>query len=158
MLTCSIHLTDFSHQTDEYLMTRLQNLEIIKAHSSFDNKALLGSEALGTFDQSDAPRNHFKTQKRLSIQTLTRHDLRTIFRDVWVVWVAVTNWTGYKVLDQNVATSSSVSGFCMKPLCAVWAVPSIGQARLCHAHPPLSRVVMSNWCHETESSPTIWQL
>ena len=62
MPTCSIHLTDFSHQTDEYLMTRLQNLEIIKAHSSFDNKALLGSEALGKFGQSDAPRNHFKTQ------------------------------------------------------------------------------------------------
>ena len=81
----------------------------------------------------------------MSIQTLTRHDLRTIFRDVWVVWVAVTNWTGYKVLDQNVATSSSASGFCMKPLCAVWAVPSIGKARLCHAHPPLSRVVMTHW-------------
>ena len=43
-------------------MTRLQNLEIINVHSSFVDKALLGSEApSGQFYQSDEATYHFKT-------------------------------------------------------------------------------------------------
>ena len=43
-------------------MTRLQNLEIINVHSSFVDKALLGSEAPGQFYQSDEATHHSKIQ------------------------------------------------------------------------------------------------
>ena len=43
-------------------MTRLQNLEIINVHSSFVDKALLGSEAPGQFYQSGEATHHSKIQ------------------------------------------------------------------------------------------------
>ena len=156
MSTCSIHLTDIFHQTDEYWMTWLQNLEII---IMFIHLLLikLCSEARHRV-------NFIKAMKQRIIlkpfQTLTRHDLRTIFSgDVWVVWVAVTNWTGYQVLDQNVATSSSVSGFWMKPCVQCEQCPgqsSIGQA-VSRPPTPVTRgheqLVSWKWFSVTRSFP-----